>query len=120
MEPQGFLLRVRAWTGFSPPASPPSLAAVATKGALVTFSALRQPLRQPPSALFGIVHVDMAEPSHGSRIQKNPLARVCRRFVMSKRCATVQINDKFLFMTSRVRLVLRLVPSAHCKGLPPE
>ena len=66
------------------------------------------------------VHVDMAEPSHGSRIQKNPLARVCRRFVMSKRCATVQINDKFLFMTSRVRLVLRLVPSAHCKGLPPE
>lgn len=28
---------------------------------------------------------------------------------------TVQVNDKFLFMTSRVCLVLRLVPSAHLK-----
>ena len=42
---------------------------------------------------------------------------------MSKRCATVQVNDNFLFMTSRVRLVLRLVPqvlTVKVLDLPPD
>ena len=87
------------------------------------------------------MHVDIAEPSQGSRILKKSsctrlptvryVQKVCKEAGMGHVVpfrlglslyipCTVQVNDKFLFMTSRVRLVLRLVLSAHCKGLPPD